>query len=293
MTRQLCLAVLRLYPAAWRERYELEVQAVIEQSQISVATLLDLLAGALDAHVHPALPVPAGRRLRGSVVMALYCWIAVAIVGAGFAKATEDQPFRAAGAAHGLLGDARVAVLVLALAGAAVVVVAGAPIALRVLLQAYRGDRALRRALLMICAATVVFAAATAGLVALAHSTHGNAGVPGHAASVAWIAIGVVSAAICGWSARRAIFSAELEWIELRAGTAGARLLALIMVALTVAVGLYAIALASDAPGVAALSNGPLQLGTTFVLVAQAVVMALISALALFTARRSRLSLVR
>ena len=65
------------------------------------------------------------------------------------------------------------------------------------------------------------------------------------------------------------------------------------MTALTVAVAIYAIALASDAPGAAALSNGPLQFGTTLVLVVQAVVMALISGLAVFTARRSRLSLAR
>ncbi len=238
MIKRLSFALLRLYPNAWRERYEPEVRAVIEQSGTSRGDA-DRPAGG-GARCAPApRPARAGRAppARQHGVMALYCWIGFVVVGAGFAKATEDAPFRAAEAAHGLLGSTRVAVVVLALAGAAVFVVAGAPIALRVLFQAYRGDRALRRALIMICAAGGGFALATAGVLAYAHSVNGNGGVSGHAVMLAWIVLGVVAAAVCGWSARRAIFGAELDWIELRAGTAGAQLLAWLMTALTVAVG--------------------------------------------------------
>src|SRR5205085_6522957 len=44
--KALCFATLRLYPDAWRQRYELEMRAVIEQSEPSLATMLDLMGGA-------------------------------------------------------------------------------------------------------------------------------------------------------------------------------------------------------------------------------------------------------
>jgi len=44
---------LRLYPASWRERYGEEMSALLEQHKITPVTWLDLLAGALDAHLDP------------------------------------------------------------------------------------------------------------------------------------------------------------------------------------------------------------------------------------------------
>jgi hypothetical protein len=52
-----------LYPRAWRERYEDEMAVVLEARPLGWRTRLDLVLGALDAHVHPAtaprLPVVA------------------------------------------------------------------------------------------------------------------------------------------------------------------------------------------------------------------------------------------
>jgi hypothetical protein len=45
--------ILRLYPRAWRERYEQEMLGVLEQHTVSITTLLDLLMGALDARLDP------------------------------------------------------------------------------------------------------------------------------------------------------------------------------------------------------------------------------------------------
>jgi hypothetical protein len=44
---------LRLYPRAWRDRYEDEVLALLEERGGTVSTLVDLLFGALDAHLDP------------------------------------------------------------------------------------------------------------------------------------------------------------------------------------------------------------------------------------------------
>ena len=45
--------ILRLYPAAWRQRYQEEMQALLELHTITAATALDLLFGALDAWRDP------------------------------------------------------------------------------------------------------------------------------------------------------------------------------------------------------------------------------------------------
>jgi hypothetical protein len=43
------MRLLRLYPRAWRERYGVEMLAVLEQHDVTLATRLDLLRGAWDA----------------------------------------------------------------------------------------------------------------------------------------------------------------------------------------------------------------------------------------------------
>ena len=47
--------LVRLYPAAWRERYGAELEELIEREPASTRVVLDILLGALDAHVHPEL----------------------------------------------------------------------------------------------------------------------------------------------------------------------------------------------------------------------------------------------
>jgi drug/metabolite transporter (DMT)-like permease len=45
--------LLRLYPARWRERYAEEFGVVLTSQRASVGLILDVLAGAVDAHLHP------------------------------------------------------------------------------------------------------------------------------------------------------------------------------------------------------------------------------------------------
>lgn len=52
--------ILRLYPAAWRERYQEEMQALLEMHTITVATAMDLLFGALNAWLDPVYPTKEG-----------------------------------------------------------------------------------------------------------------------------------------------------------------------------------------------------------------------------------------
>ncbi len=46
--------LLTLYPRAWRDRYESEVRVVLEEHRVRLATLADLVAGAVDARLDPA-----------------------------------------------------------------------------------------------------------------------------------------------------------------------------------------------------------------------------------------------
>lgn len=50
---RLVLWILWLYPRGWRERYETEMVALLEQHEISFWTVLDLLMGAVDAQLDP------------------------------------------------------------------------------------------------------------------------------------------------------------------------------------------------------------------------------------------------
>ena len=49
---------LRLYPRAWRDRYEAEMLALLDARPLDRRTRLDLARGALDAHAHPRTPPP-------------------------------------------------------------------------------------------------------------------------------------------------------------------------------------------------------------------------------------------
>ncbi|MFN8623785.1 MAG: hypothetical protein U0869_23840 [Chloroflexota bacterium] len=54
-------ALLRLYPKAWRDRYGDELEQVLAERPLGIMGTLDLIRGALDARLHPALvPATAG-----------------------------------------------------------------------------------------------------------------------------------------------------------------------------------------------------------------------------------------
>lgn len=77
--------MLRLYPPAWRERYEAEIVALLEQHEITLWTVLDLFVGALDARLDPhyrrsqqVLPLQrlqASWKLLASALLA--CWLSL------------------------------------------------------------------------------------------------------------------------------------------------------------------------------------------------------------------------
>jgi hypothetical protein len=67
--------LVRLYPAAWRERYEVELMTLLDERPPDVLDRLDIIRGAIDVRIHPQGPFDphehaaslVGLRLAGSV----------------------------------------------------------------------------------------------------------------------------------------------------------------------------------------------------------------------------------
>lgn len=76
---------VRLYPRHWRDRYEAELADLLEQRPPSPGDRIDLVRGALDAHLHPqagTAPMPWTHRLPGVASLATgLLWAAAAVVG--------------------------------------------------------------------------------------------------------------------------------------------------------------------------------------------------------------------
>jgi hypothetical protein len=70
--------LLRLYPGAWRERYEAEVLALLEQAHLGWRARLDLARGALDARLHAPSRAPA---VAAFLSGAMWTIAGVAVVG--------------------------------------------------------------------------------------------------------------------------------------------------------------------------------------------------------------------
>jgi hypothetical protein len=266
---------VRLYPLAYQRRYGEEMQALLEDQPPRAVTVFDLLKGALRAHLRPA-DVPAGvvdaaDRVRASASGVLLCWVFFAAAGFGYYKSTEDQPFALAGHAHPLLRDAHLAVQALAVVASTTVVLGALPLIMAAVAHA-RNQASMRRAVLLPFVPLIVFAAATAAGIGVAHA-HAPKGV-GYGMAILWGLAGLACGTTCVLACRRALFATPAPADRLRAALLGATVVTGAMLAIAAATATYAIALTADAARLAAEPNGPFQLVTTSVsLIVQLVVM--------------------
>jgi len=84
---------LRLYPAAWRARYEDEVRALLEDSGADLRTIASLAWQAMRARIWPSRHLydpPA--RMRASLATVAVAWTVLAGLAAVFASFTQTQP---------------------------------------------------------------------------------------------------------------------------------------------------------------------------------------------------------
>jgi hypothetical protein len=130
--------LVRLYPKQWRGRYEEEFLAMLEQRPISLLDSVDLLLGALDAYLHPALGTAALSlperikqmlsALRRSLLTIFCAYIGFIIAGMGFQKLTEDRVFVEAAQGHSVMGFSFQLVVIGAVAALLAMLAGGLPI---------------------------------------------------------------------------------------------------------------------------------------------------------------------
>lgn len=61
--------LLKLYPPRWRRRYGAELAELIAAKPVSIGLALDLIAGAIDAWLHPRLAEPSTPDPKGDTAM--------------------------------------------------------------------------------------------------------------------------------------------------------------------------------------------------------------------------------
>lgn len=143
--------LLRLYPRTWRERYEDEVLAMLEQRSLSFADGINLFFGALDAWLHPHLGttgMPLYERmiqmfstLRRSLLTIFCAYIGFILAGLGFQKMTEYNDFQEAASLHSVVGLSFNLVVVGAVVALLAVLAGGLPIVLSIIRSALARKR--------------------------------------------------------------------------------------------------------------------------------------------------------
>ena len=135
--------VLRLYPAAWRGRYEDEFLALLEDCPRTPRVWLDIIAGGFDARLHTRTVLGGmlsmTNRLRSSEIAIFCAYILFVLSGMGFQKMSED--FVHAQKVYPAIGTPFYAVVIGAIAALVAVLAGGLPLAFAALSYALRQRR--------------------------------------------------------------------------------------------------------------------------------------------------------
>jgi hypothetical protein len=125
--------LLQLYPRQWRERYEEEMLALLEEHKVTPATVFDLLVGALDANLNndgfSEGVMYMVTRLRSGIVM-IFCAFMLFGVGWGLLQRLNDPMtlFQAVNKVHPELGILHSAVFIVGCLAFVAFLVGGLPI---------------------------------------------------------------------------------------------------------------------------------------------------------------------
>lgn len=137
--------LLGLYPREWRERYDEEFAALLEQRPPSVMDAVDIALGALDARLHPQLAegmeLRAANVPRTAVLTLLWAYAGFIVAGSGFRKVTEDGPFPGLMRDHAAPGLSFGAVVAGSVVALLAVLAGGVPIVLAALRRALAARR--------------------------------------------------------------------------------------------------------------------------------------------------------
>jgi hypothetical protein len=131
--------LVALYPETWRERYEEEFLALLEDCPLSCASLIDVMVSALDAHLHSAQVfgrmLTMLQRLRSTAITVFCAYIVFVLAGLGYWNMTEDYVERLN--VHPAIALSYYALQAGAIIGLLAVLAGGLPIALAVAWRAF------------------------------------------------------------------------------------------------------------------------------------------------------------
>jgi hypothetical protein len=143
--------LLRLYPRVWRARYEEEMLVVLASRPLSFFEEIDILRGALDAHLHPCLgtaDVPLAERVRQMLsslrcsLLTIFCaYVGFILAGMGFQKLTEAADFQKIVQRYSLVSFSFHLVVVGAVVALLAMLIGGLPIVVAVIRSALAQKR--------------------------------------------------------------------------------------------------------------------------------------------------------
>jgi hypothetical protein len=182
-------SLLRLYPHTWRERYEEEFLAMLEQRPISLLDGIDLFFGALDAHLHPEFGTTGMSlfermmrmisTLRRSLLTIFCAYVGFILAGLAFQKMTEYDDFVNAARTHSVVGLSFNLVVIGSVVALLAILAGGLPIAIAVIRSAFAQKR---RGPLLLLAVPILAFSVFLGTTLLLEALHR----PGNHLSPVW-----------------------------------------------------------------------------------------------------------
>jgi hypothetical protein len=132
--------LLYLYPRAWRDRYSDEVASVLAEHRVTYWTALDIVLGALDAHLHgdllPRRLTSMAHRIRSSEITIFCAFVLFCIAWLPLSLVRDPLPvWEAAAAAHPELLIALILLGLAALVALLAILVGGLPLLAAALTQ--------------------------------------------------------------------------------------------------------------------------------------------------------------
>jgi hypothetical protein len=145
-----------LYPRAWRDRYAAEFEVLLEQCLHSPLDVVDVLLGALDAHLQLLngedlswRMINMLNKLRTTILMVFAAFIGFIMAGFSLVGLADDSPMIPLMKTSPALAAAWTTIQIGAVVALLAVVIGGLPLALTVVRRALAGDRRGRGLLLV------------------------------------------------------------------------------------------------------------------------------------------------
>jgi len=176
--------LVRLYPRAWRERYAVEFDALLEECLHSPLDALDIGLGALDAHLGFPFAVDwrvmdMVNKLRTAILLVFAGYIGFIVGGLSFYGLVDDSPAVPLMKINASLAAAWTTVQLAAVLSLLAIVVGGLPLAVVVIRRALTSSRRDLRLLLVPVAAFLAIALYLIAFSAIANSAGLGGSSPG------------------------------------------------------------------------------------------------------------------